>query len=77
MYKHYEKDFIEPVKNYIEADLDKSKNTCFTCDNKIEKLSKPFAFDITWITKMELMGTENHLIFGITIVMQIFVQFVI
>ncbi|NRT36066.1 CRISPR-associated protein Cst1 [Clostridium beijerinckii] len=59
MYKHYEKDFIEPVKNYIEADLDKSKNTCFTCDNKIEKLSKPFAFDITWITKMGVDGNRK------------------
>ncbi|MFT8343067.1 MAG: type I-B CRISPR-associated protein Cas8b1/Cst1 [Clostridium beijerinckii] len=52
MYMHYKDDFAEPVKNYIEADLKKSKITCFTCDNKIEKLSKPFAFDITWITKM-------------------------
>lgn len=52
MYKHYKSDFTEPVRNYIEAKLDKSKNICFTCDNKIEKLSKPFAFDITWITKM-------------------------
>lgn len=52
MYECYKNDFIEPVKNYIDADLEKSKNTCFTCDNKIQKLSKPFAFDITWITKM-------------------------
>ncbi|NRT80303.1 type I-B CRISPR-associated protein Cas8b1/Cst1 [Clostridium beijerinckii] len=59
MYKHYEKDFIEPVKNYIEANLDKSKNTCFTCDNKIEKLSKPFAFDITWIAKMGVDGNRK------------------
>lgn len=52
MYECYKNDFVEPVKNYIDADLEKSKNTCFTCDNKIQKLSKPFAFDITWITKM-------------------------
>lgn len=59
MYECYKNDFAEPVKNYIEADLEKSKNTCFTCDNKIEKLSKPFAFDITWITKMGVDGSRK------------------
>lgn len=52
MYESYKNDFLEPVKNYIDANLEKSKNACFTCDNKIQKLSKPFSFDITWITKM-------------------------
>ncbi len=59
MYECYKNDFIEPVKNYIEADLEKSKNACFTCDNKIQKLSKPFAFDITWITKMGVDGNRK------------------
>ncbi|WP_252236030.1 type I-B CRISPR-associated protein Cas8b1/Cst1 [Clostridium sp. CH2] len=52
MYECYKTDFIDSVKNYVEADLTKAKYDCFTCDNKIQKLSKPFAFDITWITKM-------------------------
>lgn len=59
MYGCYKSDFIDPVKNYVEADLEKSKNTCFTCDNKIQKLSKPFAFDITWITKMGVDGSRK------------------
>lgn len=59
MYECYKNDFVEPVKNYIEADLKKAKNTCFTCDNKIQKLSKPFAFDITWITKMGVDGSRK------------------
>lgn len=59
MYECYKTDFTEPVKNYIEADLEKSKNTCFTCENKIQKLSKPFAFDITWITKMGVDGSRK------------------
>lgn len=59
MYECYKNDFSEPVKNYIEADLEKSKNTCFTCENKIQKLSKPFAFDITWITKMGVDGNRK------------------
>lgn len=59
MYECYKKDFVEPVKNYIDSDLEKSKNNCFTCDNKIQKLSKPFAFDITWITKMGVDGNRK------------------
>ncbi|MDR3597938.1 type I-B CRISPR-associated protein Cas8b1/Cst1 [Clostridium sp.] len=59
MYKCYKNDFTEPVNNYIEANLEKSKNICFTCDNKMQKLSKPFAFDITWITKMGVDGNRK------------------
>ncbi|AQS10332.1 CRISPR-associated protein [Clostridium saccharobutylicum] len=59
MYECYKNDFVGPVKNYIEADFKKAKNTCFTCDNKIQKLSKPFAFDITWITKMGVDGSRK------------------
>lgn len=59
MYECYKDEFVEPVKNYLEADLKKAKNTCFTCDNRIQKLSKPFAFDITWITKMGVDGSRK------------------
>ncbi|POO85229.1 type I-B CRISPR-associated protein Cas8b1/Cst1 [Clostridium sp. 3-3] len=52
MYNLYKGDFIDPVSSYIESDLKKAKYDCFTCENKIQKLSKPFAYDITWITKM-------------------------
>lgn len=59
MYECYKTDFTEPVKNYTEVNLEKAKNTCFTCENKIQKLSKPFAFDITWITKMGVDGSRK------------------
>jgi len=52
MYKEYEKYFIEYVKEYINEDKKKSKYSCFTCGNKISKLSKPEAYDLTWINKM-------------------------
>lgn len=51
MYEIYKKDFIEPFVNYTENDKSKYKNNCFTCDNKIKKLGKPEAFDLTWIVK--------------------------
>lgn len=51
MYELYRKDFIEPFTNYVESDKTKYKNNCFTCDNKIKKLGKPEAFDLTWIVK--------------------------
>lgn len=59
MYKLYKEDFIDPVSSYIESDLKKAKYDCFTCDNKLQKLSKPFAFDITWITKMGVDGSRK------------------
>lgn len=52
MYNLYESDFLKPVEVYDESNLEKAKYSCFTCDNKILKLSKPFAYDITWITKV-------------------------
>ncbi|KZL91868.1 CRISPR-associated protein [Clostridium magnum DSM 2767] len=51
MYELYKKDFIEPFTNYVESDKTKYKNNCFTCDNKIKKLGKPEAFDLTWLVK--------------------------
>lgn len=51
MYELYRKDFIEPFTNYVESDKSKYKNNCFTCDNKIKKLGKPEAFDLTWLVK--------------------------
>lgn len=59
MYECYKNDFTDPLKNYTEADLEKARITCFTCENKIQKLSKPFAFDITWITKMGVDGSRK------------------
>ncbi|MEN8434767.1 type I-B CRISPR-associated protein Cas8b1/Cst1 [Clostridium septicum] len=59
MYECYINDFINPVINYESSNLEKAKYTCFTCDNKIQKLSKPFAYDITWITKMGVDGSRK------------------
>lgn len=51
MYRLYKSDFIETALNYINKDNTKLKYNCFTCDNKILKLSKPEAFDLTWLVK--------------------------
>nr|WP_243182594.1 type I-B CRISPR-associated protein Cas8b1/Cst1 [Clostridium gasigenes] len=59
MYSSYISDFIKPVQGYDESNLDKAKYSCFTCDNKILKLSKPFAYDITWITKVGVDGSRK------------------
>ena len=59
MYRLYKEDFIQPVINYVDSDLKKAKYDCFTCDNKLQKLSKPFAYDITWITKMGVDGSRK------------------
>lgn len=52
MFDEYRSYFIDPVKQYIAADKAKSKYECFTCDNKISTLSKPNAYDLTWLTKI-------------------------
>lgn len=59
MYELYKKDFIEPALNYIEKDNKKNKYTCFTCDNKISKLNKPEAYDLTWIVKIGVDGSRK------------------
>lgn len=51
MYALYKKDFITSTLEYVEKDKSKSKYTCFTCNNKISKFSKPEAYDLTWIVK--------------------------
>ncbi len=51
MYKLYKKDFINPVLKYNSANKDKYKYNCFICDNKISKLGKPDAYDLTWLVK--------------------------
>lgn len=51
MYELYKKDFIKTTINYVKKDKSKSKYTCFTCNNKISKFSKPEAYDLTWLVK--------------------------
>ena len=51
MYELYKEDFIQPSLNYVGKDNKKAKYTCFTCDNRISNLSKPEAFDLTWLVK--------------------------
>ncbi|GAB6168090.1 type I-B CRISPR-associated protein Cas8b1/Cst1 [Clostridium carnis] len=51
MYELYKDDFINPVLNYMDKETSKFKYSCFTCNNKISKLSKPEAFDLTWLVK--------------------------
>ncbi|MGU9537415.1 type I-B CRISPR-associated protein Cas8b1/Cst1 [Clostridium tepidum] len=52
MYEEYRKYFIDDCINYIREDKEKFKYICFSCENKMSKLSKPAAYDLTWITKM-------------------------
>lgn len=52
MYHEYNKYFLKETLEYIKADKSKYKYSCFTCDNKMSKLSKPAAYDLTWISKM-------------------------
>lgn len=52
MFDEYRSYFIDPVEQYIAADKAKNKYECFTCDNKISTLSKPNAYDLTWLTKI-------------------------
>lgn len=62
MYELYKNDFINPVSDYIASDREKYKNACFTCDNKIKKLSKPEAFDLTWLVKtgVDMARKSSH-----------------
>ncbi|EJO5348991.1 type I-B CRISPR-associated protein Cas8b1/Cst1 [Clostridium botulinum] len=52
MYKEYKNYFINDCINYIHEDKEKFKYICFSCENKISKLSKPSSYDLTWINKM-------------------------
>lgn len=62
MYKLYKSDFIDSTINYIVSNRDKYKNNCFTCDNKIKKLNKPDAFDLTWLVKtgVDMSRKSSH-----------------
>lgn len=62
MYSLYKADFIDSVKKYNEKDNSKNKYNCFTCENKISKLSKPEAFDLTWIVKtgVDMSRKSSH-----------------
>lgn len=52
MFAEYKNYFLDPAKEYITSDKAKYKYECFTCDNKISTLSKPNAYDLTWLTKI-------------------------
>lgn len=62
MYNLYKVDFVDSVKKYNEKDNMKNKYNCFTCENKISKLSKPEAFDLTWIVKtgVDMTRKSSH-----------------
>jgi len=62
MYDLYRDDFILPVFNYNDKNKEKAKYNCFTCDNKILKLGKPEAFDITWLIKtgVDMTRKSSH-----------------
>lgn len=52
MYKEYKSYFLDSAVNYNNEDKGKYKYSCFTCNNKIAKLGKPAAYDLTWISKI-------------------------
>jgi CRISPR-associated protein Cst1 len=49
MYEAYYRYFIQPVLAYLEETKKQYKYHCFTCGNKIAKLSS--AYELTWINK--------------------------
>lgn len=61
MYELYKSDFIAPLINYEKEDKEKAKYSCFTCDNKIVKLGKPNAFDLTWLNMgVDMSRKSSH-----------------
>ncbi|MDT8719674.1 type I-B CRISPR-associated protein Cas8b1/Cst1 [Clostridium sp. 19966] len=52
MFTEYVSYFLNPAIKYSNADKIKYKYECFTCNNKIATLSKPNAYDLTWLTKI-------------------------
>ncbi len=62
MYELYKQDFIDNFIDYSESDKSKNKYNCFTCNNKIKKLSKPEAFDLTWLVKtgVDMSRKSSH-----------------
>lgn len=52
MFEEYDSYFVNPVLHYMNEDHSKDKYSCFVCARPISKLSKPAAFDLTWMNKM-------------------------
>lgn len=52
MYIEYNEYFQKAAMSYSKSDKSKFKYSCFTCNNNMSKLSKPAAYDLTWISKM-------------------------
>jgi CRISPR-associated protein Cst1 len=52
VYNEYKSYFINPAFEYLEKDKDKYKFHCFSCNNKIQGLSKNSSYELTWIGKM-------------------------
>lgn len=52
MYIRYKNDFVDSMINYTSSDTSKYKYNCFTCNNKISKLDKPEAYNLTWLVKI-------------------------
>lgn len=62
MYEEYKSYFIEPARAYASVNQDKLKYDCFSCSSKVSKLSKPDAFDLTWLNKIgvDIMRKSSH-----------------
>ncbi len=52
MFEEYKKYFVNNALDYFKEDKEKYRYSCFSCSNKIGKLSKPAAYDLTWISNM-------------------------
>lgn len=52
MYDEYKNYFINPGVDYLELNQSNFKYDCFICDNRLSKLSKPIAYDLTWLNKI-------------------------
>lgn len=52
VYGEYKNYFISPALDYLEKDKEKYKFQCFSCNNKIQGLSKNSSYELTWISKM-------------------------
>lgn len=52
MYDEYNNYFVAAASEYVNEERNKYKYSCFSCENKMAKLSKPAAYDLTWISKM-------------------------
>lgn len=52
MYAQFKGDFILPIIEDSKREKEKDKYRCFTCDNSILKLSKPYAYGMGWINSI-------------------------